>query len=88
MPLYNYARYLDKTLESVLSQSRVPDEIIIVDDCSTDNPKEICDKYPQVIYIKHDKNRGLASARNTGMKRLQVIMSLVLMQMTFFDQTL
>jgi len=69
MPLYNYARYLDEALESVLSQSRVPDEIIIVDDCSTDNPKEICDKYPQVIYIKHDKNRGLASARNTGIEK-------------------
>lgn len=65
MPVYNYARYLDEALQSVFSQSRVPDEVIVVDDCSTDNPKEICDKYP-VIYIKHDTNKGLAAARNTG----------------------
>lgn len=68
MPLYNYARYLDEALQSVLSQSVIPDEIIIVDDCSTDNPKEIIDKYPQVTYIKHDKNRGLAASRNTGIR--------------------
>jgi glycosyltransferase involved in cell wall biosynthesis len=66
MPVYNYARYLDEALQSVFSQSRVPDEVIVVDDCSTDNPKEICDKYPQVKYIKHDSNKGLAAARNTG----------------------
>lgn len=66
MPVYNYARYLDEALESVFSQSRIPDEVIVVDDCSTDNPKEICDKYPQVKYIKHKKNKGLAAARNTG----------------------
>lgn len=67
MPVYNYARYLDEALQSVFSQSRVPDEVIIVDDCSTDDPKSICDKY-NVTYIKHDKNRGLASARNTGIE--------------------
>ncbi len=68
MPVYNYAHYLDKALESVFTQTRVPDEVIVVDDCSTDNPKAICDKYPKVIYIKHDKNKGLSGARNTGIK--------------------
>lgn len=67
MPVYNYAHYLDEALQSVFSQTRIPDEVIVVDDCSTDNPKEICDKYP-VIYIKHDKNRGLAASRNTGIR--------------------
>lgn len=67
MPVYNYARYLEEALESVFNQSRVPDEVIVVDDCSTDNPKEICDRYP-VKYILHDKNKGLAGARNTGIK--------------------
>lgn len=66
MPLYNYARYLDEALQSVLSQSVLPDEIIVVDDCSTDNPKPIIDKYPSVTYIRHEINRGLAAARNTG----------------------
>lgn len=67
MPVYNYARYLKEALDSVMAQSVKPHEIIVVDDCSTDNPKEICDLYP-VIYIKHDKNRGLAAARNTGIR--------------------
>jgi glycosyltransferase involved in cell wall biosynthesis len=68
MPLYNYARYLEEALQSVLNQTRVPDEIIIVDDYSTDNPYEIIKNYPQVTYIKHEKNKGLAGARNTGIK--------------------
>lgn len=68
MPLYNYAEYLDEALKSVFSQSILPDEVIVVDDCSTDNPKPIIDKYPSVIYIKHDKNRGLSASRNTGIK--------------------
>lgn len=68
MPLYNYAKYLDEALQSVFAQTVLPNEVIIVDDCSTDNPKPIIDKYPSVIYIKHDENRGLAAARNTGIK--------------------
>jgi len=67
MPVYNYARYLDEALKSVFSQTEVPDEVIVVDDCSTDNPKEICDKYP-VRYIRHKINKGLAASRNTGIK--------------------
>lgn len=67
MPVYNYAHYLDEALQSVFSQTRVPDEVIVVDDCSTDNPKEICDKYP-VKYIRHEVNKGLSGARNTGIR--------------------
>lgn len=69
MPLYNYARYLEDAIQSVITQTRVPDEIIVVDDCSTDNPWEtVLYKYPQVTYIKHEKNSGLAAARNTGVR--------------------
>lgn len=68
MPVYNYARYLDEAIQSVLNQTRVPDEIIVVDDCSTDNPKAICDLFPQVTYIRHEANKGLAASRNTGIK--------------------
>jgi glycosyltransferase involved in cell wall biosynthesis len=67
LPVYNYAHYLDEALQSVFSQTRVPDEVIVVDDCSTDNPKAICDKYP-VKYIRHDVNKGLSGARNTGIQ--------------------
>lgn len=67
MPVYNYARYLDEALKSVFAQTHIPDEVIVVDDCSTDNPKEICDKYP-VKYIRHEVNKGLSAARNTGIR--------------------
>jgi len=67
MPVYNYARYLDEALKSVFAQTRIPNEVIVVDDCSTDNPKEICDKYP-VKYIRHEVNKGLSAARNTGIR--------------------
>jgi glycosyltransferase involved in cell wall biosynthesis len=66
MPLYNYARFLPEALDSLMAQSVKPDEIIIVDDGSTDNPKPICDKYP-VKYI-YKENGGLASARNRGIQ--------------------
>lgn len=67
MPVYNYARYLDEALKSVFAQTHIPDEVIVVDDCSTDNPKDICDKYP-VKYIRHEVNKGLSAARNTGIR--------------------
>lgn len=68
MPFYNYNAFLEEALESVFNQTRVPDEVILVDDCSPEDPTEILKKYPQVIYIKHEKNKGLSGARNTGIK--------------------
>ena len=67
MPLFNYERYLEEALESLMAQSVAPDEIIIIDDGSTDNPKPICDKYPVKYFYK--ENGGLASARNYGIER-------------------
>lgn len=66
IPAYNYARFLGECIESVLNQSEPAQEIIVVDDESTDNTKEVCEKYP-VKYI-WQKNKGLSGARNTGIK--------------------
>lgn len=63
---YNYGRFLDDCIQSVLSQSLQPNEIIVVDDESTDNTKEIVAKYP-VKYL-WQKNKGLSGARNTGIR--------------------
>lgn len=63
---FNYGKYLDDCIQSVLAQSHKPDEIIVVDDESTDNTKEIVSKYP-VKYI-WQKNKGLSGARNTGIR--------------------
>lgn len=66
IPAYNYAHYLGDCIESVLNQSVKADEIIVVDDESQDNTKEIASKYP-VKYI-WQKNKGLSGARNTGIR--------------------
>lgn len=66
IPAYNYARYLDECIQSVLDQSVKADEIIVVDDESKDNTKEVVAKYP-VKYI-WQKNKGLSGARNTGIR--------------------
>lgn len=69
IPCYNYAKYLGECIDSLLRQSRVPDEIIVVDDESPDNTKEVCEKYAHagVKYI-WQKNKGLSGSRNTGIK--------------------
>ena len=66
IPCYGYAHYLGDCIESVLNQSVKADEIIVVDDESKDNTKEIAEKYP-VKYI-WQKNKGLSGARNTGIR--------------------
>jgi len=63
---FNYGRYLDECIQSVLNQSVKPDEVIVVDDESTDNTSAIVAKYP-VEYI-WQKNKGLSGARNTGIR--------------------
>jgi glycosyltransferase involved in cell wall biosynthesis len=67
IPCYNYARYLSECLESVLAQTVVPEEILVVDDGSTDNTREVAESFRErrVAYV-HQQNQGLASARNTG----------------------
>jgi len=65
---YNYGHFLPDCLESVLSQTVPPDEIVIVDDGSTDNTSEVIQPYlsnPRVTYIK-TVNSGVSAARNTA----------------------
>lgn len=67
MPCHNVESYIEKSLAGVLDQTCPLDEIIIIDDGSTDATAKITSEYP-VELIKHDSNRGLAAARNTGIK--------------------
>lgn len=70
MPSFNYARYLPLAIESVLSQSYSDLELIITDDCSTDNSREVVEHWKKldkrVVSVDHHTNRGLAGARNSG----------------------
>ena len=70
MPSYNTARFISKTIESVLEQTYKNWELLIVDDCSTDNTDEIVSKYDddRIIYLKNKKNSGAAVSRNKALK--------------------
>lgn len=67
IPVYNASTYLARTIEGLLSQTHALDEILVIDDGSTDSSVQIASKYSKVTIIKHLANRGLAAARNTAM---------------------
>lgn len=69
IPIYKVEKYLHECVDSVLSQSFTDFEVILVDDGSPDNCPEICDEYASKdsrIKVIHQKNAGLACARNAG----------------------
>ena len=66
IPCYNVETYLGRVLEGALQQTLPADEILIVDDGSKDRTCEIAARYPVTI-VRHERNRGLAAARNTGL---------------------
>lgn len=70
-PVYNVAKVIERTLDSMLAQKYEDLEIVLVDDCSKDNSTETIDKYtdkyPNIIYLKLEKNQGAAVARNTAL---------------------
>lgn len=75
VPVYNTAQYLEQCLESIFNQTIADKcEFIIVNDCSPDNSAEILqalkNKYANlpIKIITHERNRGLAAARNTGLE--------------------
>lgn len=70
IPVYNAEKYIKETLDSVVLQDYAEKEVIIIDDCSSDNSEEIIkqyvDKFPYIQYHKLDINSGVAIARNTA----------------------
>ena len=73
IPVYNVATYIERCLDSVIAQTYPDIECILVDDCGTDDSMEIAgekiEHYSGPIEFKtvrHEKNRGLSAARNTG----------------------
>ena len=73
IPVYNVKEYLRQCLYSVVSQSYLNLEIIVVDDGSTDGSSVICDKYASKdsrIKVFHTMNGGLSAARNFGLQQV------------------
>ncbi len=72
MPTYNCAKFIGETLDSIKAQTYENWEVIIVDDCSKDNTKEIVDAYiaqdSRIKYHCLETNSGAAVARTTAMK--------------------
>jgi glycosyltransferase involved in cell wall biosynthesis len=68
IPTYNHAHYLGEAIQSVLQQTFANYEIIVVDDGSTDNTREIIDRFDARIRYIWQKNQGLSAARNTGLR--------------------
>ena len=71
IPVYNAEKYMEKCINSVLSQTFNDFECILVDDGSLDNSGKICDEYAKKderIKVIHQKNAGPARARHTGIE--------------------
>lgn len=70
IPIYNVEKYLNRCVDSVLTQTLKEIEVILVDDESPDNSPQMCDEYAQKderIRVIHKKNGGLGLARNSGL---------------------
>jgi glycosyltransferase involved in cell wall biosynthesis len=69
IPTYNHEDYIGEAIESVLNQTRQSDEIIVVDDGSTDQTFNIISKYLNDIIYVYKSNGGTSTALNTGIRR-------------------
>ncbi|MBQ7955090.1 MAG: glycosyltransferase family 2 protein [Lachnospiraceae bacterium] len=78
VPMHNAARYIEETITSVVNQTYVNWELILVDDCSTDDTLtvvgEVCAKLPEetagkIVTIALKENVGAANTRNTGLAK-------------------
>jgi glycosyltransferase involved in cell wall biosynthesis len=68
IPTYNRAHLLSRAIKSVLNQTYSNFELMVVDDCSTDDTENVVTSFhdDRIQYIRHEKNRGAPAARNTG----------------------
>lgn len=71
-PVYNAEKVIAKTLESVFNQTYKNIEIVLVDDCSSDNSQQVINEYrakhPEIVYFKQPKNQGAGAARNKALE--------------------
>lgn len=74
-PSFNSEKFIDKTINSVLSQTYINWELLIIDDCSTDDSISLIQSYiskdSRIKLISLAQNSGAAIARNTGIKHAQ-----------------
>jgi glycosyltransferase involved in cell wall biosynthesis len=71
IPSYNCAKYVGEAIESVFNQTYSNYEIIVIDDGSTDNTREVLEKYHDRVHYVYQKNQGVSVARNHGIELAQ-----------------
>lgn len=73
MPSWNTAQYIEEAIKSIICQTYRKWELIIVDDCSTDNTDEIVTSFQdkRIKYFKNQKNSGAALTRNRAIREAQ-----------------
>ena len=72
MPSYNTADYISESIKSVQAQTYTNWELIIVDDCSTDNTDEVVVAFlgdQRIRYLKNERNSGAAVSRNRALRK-------------------
>lgn len=72
MPSYNTAKFIEESIRSVLAQTYTDWELIIVDDCSTDDTDVVVSKFladKRIRYFKNEKNSGAAFSRNRALRK-------------------
>jgi glycosyltransferase involved in cell wall biosynthesis len=69
MPLYNAEQFVKKSIESILTQSYEDFELLLIDDCSTDNTLEVASsiKNSKIKIVNNERNMGIAFSRNKGL---------------------
>ena len=71
IPCYGQAHFLAQAVESVLTQTYAPYEIIVIDDGSPDKVSEVSGRYPAARLYRTPDNRGVSEARNLGLEKCQ-----------------
>ena len=75
MPAYNCGQFISKTIDSVISQNYSAWEMIVVDDCSSDNTEAVVKEYiksdSRIKYFRGDQNKGAAYCRNKAIRIAQ-----------------
>lgn len=68
IPAYNAEKTIEKSIESILQQTLIPKEIIVINDCSSDKTLNLLKNFNQIKIINNNKNYGLAKSRNIALK--------------------
>ena len=73
VPAFNVANYIEKCVASLVNQTYKNIEIVVVDDCSTDDTDKIVSEFvdSRIKYFKNERNSGAAVSRNKAIKEAQ-----------------